>query len=128
MPSFYTAPQVETYTGDAGSPPPVPSPCNDPAATPQKVCGEVELPEVESNAITEGMGKYGAIIRASGEVAAGNFCAIQMIEDSAFSVLTATNWTGSGTGITFPAGLIIYGAFTAFTPSSGRVVGYQSAP
>ena len=44
MPSYETAPQVDTYIANPGNPPAVPSPCSDDSATPQKVCGTTSPP------------------------------------------------------------------------------------
>lgn len=57
----------------------------------------------------------------------GNWGAIQATEDAIFSGLTASNWTGeSTTGLKLPAGASIFGAFTSFTLTSGRVIAYNA--
>lgn len=52
-----------------------------------------------------------------------SFHAIQCITDTVFSAI-ANNITGTQTGVTFPAGTIIYGICTSFTLTSGSVIAY----
>lgn len=60
-------------------------------------------------------------------VTGGNFRAITMLADTVFSVLTETGVTGqSMTSITLPAGLTIFGNFTAYTLASGAVRAYNA--
>lgn len=85
-------------------------------------------PPNNSGLIAEGMGKYGAVVETGTTAIVGQFAAIQMIEDTVFATLTSSNWSGdAATGVTFTAGTIIYGAFTAFTLTSGKVIAYKSA-
>ena len=83
-----------------------------------------------------GMGQAGAIVETSTTAVTGkSIVAIQMIEDTVFSVLTPSDTTnGYGVGsyngdtlasITIPAGMTIYGHWTAFTLSDGKVIAYQ---
>ena len=63
--------------------------------------------------------------------------AIQFVDDSAFTTLTPSTSDfigtagGSGDAIdsdnVFPAGMVIYGQWTAFTLSSGSVIAYQGS-
>jgi len=100
------------------------SPCANPEATPQKVC-DTDSQEIQS----EGVGRYGAVVETGTTAVTGAFFAIQMIEDSVFSALTSSTWSGDvATSVTFPAGLIIYGSFSAFTLASGKVIAYKAAP
>jgi len=56
----------------------------------------------------------------------GKFGAIQATEDAVFSILVASNWTGDSTaGLKLPAGASIFGEFTAFTLTSGKVLAYN---
>ena len=95
-----------------------------------------------------GMGQAGATIIAETSVhtaANGNFIAIQFITDTVFTTLTAKNdsWYGSGagadinetvsggttvsdttSGVTFPAGLTIYGRWTVIDLASGSCIAY----
>ena len=62
--------------------------------------------------------------------------AIQFVDDSTFTTLTPEtsdfigNTGGSGDSVTtdtFPAGMTIYGQWTAFTLASGTVIAYQGS-
>lgn len=56
------------------------------------------------------------------------FYALQMIGDTVLSDVTAhasAPITGTATGITYPAGFILYGKFTAVTLTSGSCIAYQ---
>lgn len=58
----------------------------------------------------------------------GDFCAIQILNDAVFSLLTNTIGTGDAiTSLTIPAGLTLFGKFSAFTLASGAVCAYNSA-
>ena len=83
------------------------------------------------------LGQAGAIVETSTTAVTGkSIVAIQFIEDSVFTVLTpsdTTNGYGVGTSyngdtlgsITLPAGMTIYGHWTAFTLGSGKIIAYQ---
>lgn len=83
------------------------------------------------------LGQAGAIVETSNTAVTGkSIVAIQFIEDSVFTVLTpsdTTNGYGVGTSyngdtlgsITLPAGMTIYGHWTAFTLGSGKIIAYQ---
>ena len=82
------------------------------------------------------MGQAGAIVETSTTAVTGkSIVAIQMIEDTVFSELTPSDTTnGYGVGsyngdtlasVTIPAGMTIYGHWTAFTLSDGKVIAYQ---
>ena len=83
------------------------------------------------------LGQAGAIVETSTTAISGKkIVAFQFIEDTVFSVLTpsdTTNGYGVGTtyngdtlgSITLPAGMTIYGHWTAFTLASGKVIAYQ---
>jgi hypothetical protein len=59
--------------------------------------------------------------------ATGIFGAIQATEDAIFTSITSSNWTGDSTaGLRLPAGASIFGAFTAFTLTSGKVLAYNA--
>jgi hypothetical protein len=72
------------------------------------------------------LGTNGAKIVTDTSAQTGEWYAIQIVEDAAFSALTGFQLQGTWTGVTFPAGQIIFGRFTAFTLSSGKVVAYRS--
>jgi len=81
----------------------------------------------------EALGKFGAeFITNSNSATSKNYCAITMLEDTIFTTLTANNWAagsaGSVTsGVVFPKGLTIFGAFSAVTLQSGKVICYKGA-
>ena len=56
----------------------------------------------------------------------GSFGAIQAVADAVFSALVAGNWTGTTTSLPLPAGATIFGNFTSFTLTSGKVVAYRN--
>jgi len=57
----------------------------------------------------------------------GTWHAIQIIEAAIFTTLTdaASSLSGTLISITFPAGMIVSGAFTSLTLSSGAIVAYN---
>ena len=67
------------------------------------------------------------IISGGDAVTAKRYGALQIINDTVFSSLTASNVDGiSGLfGITFVAGTILYGAFSAVTVTSGVVAAHK---
>jgi hypothetical protein len=72
----------------------------------------------------------GANYVASTSPQSGNWQAMQILTDAKFHTLTG-NVTGlantnSTTAISLPAGLAIYGTFTAFQLHSGSVLAYRS--
>lgn len=54
----------------------------------------------------------------------GTWTAIQMVEATVFTTLTGLGGDSSG-GVSFPAGMVIYGSFTAVTLASGKVILYS---
>lgn len=71
------------------------------------------------------LGQGGATVETGTTAVTGTFAAIQFVEGGAFSALTS-NYDGDAfTGVTLAAGTIIYGRFTAFTLSSGKVIAYK---
>lgn len=72
------------------------------------------------------LGQGGAVYVADATQTDGNFGAIQAIEGSVIT-LTASNWTPStASGIPLPAGTTIFGSFTSFTLTSGKVIAYRN--
>jgi hypothetical protein len=55
----------------------------------------------------------------------GTWYAIQVIADAVFSAMTGNIGGDTFTGVTIPAGAILYGTFTAFTLTSGKVIAYK---
>jgi len=81
----------------------------------------------ETDASLVSLGQRGFVYVADTTATPGNFAAIQIIADTIFSSLTALNSTVGGlAGVTLTAGTIIYGPFTAFTLTSGKVIAYKA--
>ncbi len=75
----------------------------------------------------QSFGEYGVVNETGTTAITGRFCAIQLLADTVFSVLTDASATGDViTGITITSGTILYGDFTAFTLTSGKVRAYKS--
>ena len=73
------------------------------------------------------LGQRGFIYTADTTLVEGNFAAIQIIADTVFSSLTALNSTVGGlVGVTLTAGTIIYGPFTSYDLTSGKVIAYKA--
>jgi hypothetical protein len=71
------------------------------------------------------VGQNGARYVASGS-ATGNWGAIQATEDAVFASITAVNWNGDPTAsLKLTAGASIFGEFTGFTLTSGKVLAYN---
>ncbi len=85
-----------------------------------------------------GLGQAGAIFEdGTTAVSSKKIVAIQFVDDSAFTTLTPSTSDfigtagGNGDAIdssnSFPAGMIIYGQWTAFTLASGTIIAYQGS-
>lgn len=73
------------------------------------------------------LGQGGAVYAITPAVAVnGDFGAIQAVADAVFTALVATNWTGTTAGLPLSAGVTIFGNFTSFTLTSGKVVAYKN--
>lgn len=78
-------------------------------------------------ALAANYGGSGAVLETSTTAVTGDFRAIFALEDSVFSLLTASNWSGDSTAsFPLPKGTTIYGSFSAFTLSSGKVLAYKN--
>lgn len=77
------------------------------------------------NNILRTIGKYGSEIESGTTTHTGNYFALQCVTDVTLTTLTG-NIEGTVTGITYPAGLIIYGEFTTITLASGTAILYLS--
>ena len=81
----------------------------------------------ETDASLVSLGQRGFVFTDDTNVVDGNFAAIQIIADTVFSALTALNSTVGGlVGVTLSAGTIIYGPFTAYNLTSGKVIAYKA--
>ena len=67
------------------------------------------------------------ILQAADAVTGQRFGALQIINDTVFSVLTSGNVTGTAKllGPTIAAGTILYGEFSAVTVTSGLVAAHK---
>jgi len=85
-----------------------------------------------------GLGQAGAIFEdGTTAVSSKQIVAIQFVDDSTFTTLTPNSsqfvGTASGNGDnidssnSFPAGMTIFGQWTAFTLASGAVIAYQGS-
>jgi hypothetical protein len=72
------------------------------------------------------LGQGGAVYVSDTTQTNGNFGAIQAVADTVFSALVAGNWTGTTASLPLPAGATIFGNFTSFTLTSGKVVAYRN--
>ena len=67
----------------------------------------------------------GKIVDASTASGSGSWYALQFVTSGTLTAYTG-NLTGTITGVTFPAGFVLYGTTTAFTTGSGTsVVAYS---
>lgn len=75
-------------------------------------------------------GMYGSVNKSGAAAAAsGRFYAIQILNDTVFSLLTDSLASGDAiTSLTIPAGITLFGNFTAFTLTSGAVRAYKALP
>lgn len=74
------------------------------------------------------IGEYGAVYESGTTSVTGSFGAIQVLADAVFTSLTASNWSGDTlASLSVPAGITLFGGFTAFQLTSGRVVAYKNA-
>lgn len=81
----------------------------------------------ETDASLVSLGQRGFVYVGDTTATSGNFAAIQILADSVFSALSALNSTVGGlVGATLTAGTIIYGPFTSFTLTSGKVIAYKA--
>lgn len=72
------------------------------------------------------LGQGGAVYVSDTTQTNGNFGAIQAVADAVFTALVSGNWTGTTTDIPLPAGVTIFGNFTSFTLTSGKVIAYRN--
>ena len=81
----------------------------------------------------ESLGVYGAeYISNTTSATSKNYCAITMLEDTTFTTLTSSNWSAgstssvyTGSTVTYPKGLTIFGTFTAVTLLTGKIIAYK---
>lgn len=74
------------------------------------------------------LGQYGAeVITDSVSRSNKNYSAITVLADANFSTLTGKDISGNAiTGFAIPAGVSLFGIFTAVTLTSGKVIAYNN--
>lgn len=73
-------------------------------------------------------GENGAVIETGTTALTGDFEAITFLADSTFSTFTSSTITGDSVTsgpLTFPAGLTIFGRWSALTLASGAIIAYK---
>lgn len=71
------------------------------------------------------VGEYGGRVTTTTAAVTGNFQAIQFIADGQFTSVSQTSLTGDAlTGVTFPAGFVVFAAVTGFALSTGKAIAY----
>jgi hypothetical protein len=80
---------------------------------------------VESDNLS--LGQNGATVETGTTAVTGSFFAIQCIADTVFSSLTGNYDGDTLAGSTLTSGTIIFGRFSAFTLTSGKVIAYKYA-
>jgi len=78
-------------------------------------------------AILDGMGARGKTFSTDQAGSGGPWVAIQFVTAGSLSVYTPMSFdTGSATGITYPAGFVLYGPVSAYTVA-GTCVAYKGS-
>lgn len=71
------------------------------------------------------VGEYGGKVATGTTAVTGNFQAIQFIADGSFTSVSQTALAGDAlTGVTFPAGFVVFAAVTAFQLATGKAIAY----
>jgi hypothetical protein len=71
------------------------------------------------------VGEFGGKVSTGTAVVTGNFQAIQFIADGQFTSVSQTALAGDAlTGVTFPAGFVVFAAVTAFQLATGKAIAY----
>lgn len=67
------------------------------------------------------------IIKTTDAATARDWCAIVILNDTVIASYTCSGMIGDLAGLTLPAGLVIFGNFTAITLTSGAIQGIVRA-
>jgi hypothetical protein len=71
------------------------------------------------------VGEYGGKVVTGTTAVTGNFQAIQFIADGSFTSVSQTALAGDAlTGVTFPAGFVVFAAVTSFQLATGKAIAY----
>lgn len=81
----------------------------------------MKLDKLESSSL----GRLGGAVVSGTGVNTGKYGAVQFIIAGTLTTLTG-GLTGTATGITYPAGFVIYGYFTVVTLASGSAILYNA--
>jgi len=76
--------------------------------------------------IVDRSGSNGVDIITNTTAKTGSWISITILQDTVFAVLTEGSSTGSLVGLLLPAGLTLFGTFTAITLTSGAVRAYAA--
>lgn len=83
-----------------------------------------------NNIDKQSFGEAGCEIVTATALTAGQYCALQFVTEGSLASLTPVSTTltgGTYTGVTYPAGFVLFTPFTAAEPSAGvTVVAYKA--
>jgi len=80
----------------------------------------------EADALNAALGQNGIVnMSTTASAFSGNWVALQVLNDATFTTLTESNSTGSITGNSIPAGVVLFGQFSVVQISSGIIRGYN---
>ncbi|QRM19567.1 hypothetical protein GBK02_09210 [Dechloromonas sp. TW-R-39-2] len=72
-------------------------------------------------------GSFGVTVTTNTAAVSGNFSCVQMLTDATFSAFTETGAAGQAlTGLTIPAGVMLFGKITGYQLTSGAVRAYNA--
>jgi hypothetical protein len=70
-----------------------------------------------------GIGGFGLVTSTAAQT--GNYTALQVVAPTVFTSISGNGVTGTWTGTTIPAGIVIVGPITGFQLTSGSVIAYR---
>lgn len=83
-----------------------------------------------NNIEKQSFGEAGCEIVTAAALPTGQYCALQFVTEGGLDSFTPVSTTltgGTYTGVTYPAGFVLYTPFITATPSAGiTVVGYKA--
>lgn len=80
----------------------------------------------QGEALNAQLGQNGFEVVTDTNSNANGYYAVQFLEDSVFSAMTATGVTFDFSSVTFPKGQILFGNISSFQLTSGKVIAYLS--
>jgi hypothetical protein len=72
------------------------------------------------------LGQFGAVVETGTTAITGNFAAITVLDDATFSAIAGDISGDALTGFVISKGITLFGRFTGFTLTSGRVIAYRN--